>query len=54
MRLDNSAQFAWRGKPLYYYAEGKNVGDTSGDNVDNARHIVRFWRLTPCALGTIT
>lgn len=39
-RADGKMQFAWDGKPLYYYAPDKVAGDLKGDGVDGIWHIV--------------
>ena len=39
-RADGSKQFAWQGKPLYYFNEDVNAGDTKGDGKNGAWHIV--------------
>lgn len=39
-REDGSQQFAWMGKPLYYYTGDQHEGDTTGDNKDGAWHVV--------------
>lgn len=41
-RTDGSKQFAWKGKPLYYYSGDKNPGDTNGDGIANIWHIVKL------------
>jgi predicted lipoprotein with Yx(FWY)xxD motif len=40
-RTDGSKQFAWKGKPLYYYTGDQNVGDMNGDGVGGVWHIVK-------------
>lgn len=40
-RTDNSKQFAWKGKPLYYYASDQKAGDIMGDGVGGIWHIVK-------------
>lgn len=40
-RSDGSKQFAWKGMPLYYYAQDTKVGDISGDGVGGVWHIVK-------------
>ena len=37
-RADGTAQWAFRGQPLYRFAEDKDIGDTSGDGVDGVWH----------------
>ena len=39
-RDDGSKQYAWKGKPLYYYAEDKKPGDTTGHEVGRSWFIV--------------
>jgi predicted lipoprotein with Yx(FWY)xxD motif len=41
-RTDGSKQFAWNGKPLYYYASDTKAGDTMGDGVGGTWHIVKI------------
>lgn len=41
-RADGSDQFAWNGKPLYYYASDKQAGDLTGDGVGGVWHIVKM------------
>ncbi len=40
-RSDNTKQFAWKGKPLYYYVQDHTAGDINGDGVDGVWHIVQ-------------
>ena len=40
-RTDGSKQFAWMGKPLYYYANDQNPGDVTGDGVGGTWHLVK-------------
>src|SRR3954470_12030464 len=40
-RDDGSKQWAWLGKPLYYYAKDQKPGDVTGDKVNNTWHAVR-------------
>ena len=40
-RTDGSKQFAWDGKPLYYYATDTKAGDMTGDGVGGVWHIVK-------------
>lgn len=40
-RDDGSKQWAYKGKPLYYFAKDQAVGDTLGDNVKNVWHLIR-------------
>lgn len=39
-RSDGSKQYAWMGKPLYYYANDAKPGDTTGDGVGGIWHLV--------------
>jgi predicted lipoprotein with Yx(FWY)xxD motif len=39
-RPDGSHQFAWMGKPLYYYANDAKPGDVTGDGVGGVWHLV--------------
>lgn len=39
-RSDGSKQFAWMGKPLYYYSGDKGAGDMNGDGVGGIWHII--------------
>lgn len=39
-RPDGSIQFAWKGKPLYFFAEDMRAGQTSGDGI-NGFHLAR-------------
>lgn len=40
-RPDGSPQFAWNGKPLYYYSPDKKAGDLLGDGIGGVWHIVK-------------
>lgn len=40
-RTDNSNQFEYNGKPLYYYAKDAKAGDMTGDGVGQVWHIVK-------------
>ena len=40
-RGDGSRQWAFRGKPLYYWAKDSKAGDRTGDGVNNVWHVVR-------------
>lgn len=40
-RADGIKQFAWMGKPLYYYASDKKPGDINGDGVGKVWHIIK-------------
>lgn len=39
-RTDGSKQFAWKGKPLYYYASDTKPGDVKGDGIGGVWHII--------------
>jgi predicted lipoprotein with Yx(FWY)xxD motif len=39
-RDDGGKQYAWKGKPLYYYAEDKKPGDTTGHEVGKSWFVV--------------
>lgn len=39
-RSDDTQQFAWKGKPLYYFAGDTQAGQTTGDGV-NGFHLAR-------------
>lgn len=42
-RDDGKKQFAYKGKPLYYFAMDKKPGDRNGDSYNNGKwHIVRM------------
>jgi predicted lipoprotein with Yx(FWY)xxD motif len=40
-RADGSRQWAYKGKPLYYWSKDQNPGDRTGDGVNNAWHVAR-------------
>lgn len=40
-RDDGSRQWAYKGKPLYFYQADQKVGDRSGDNFRNVWHVVK-------------
>jgi predicted lipoprotein with Yx(FWY)xxD motif len=40
-RDDGSKQWAYQGKPLYYWAQDSKPGDTSGDGVGGAWHVAK-------------
>ena len=40
-RTDGSMQYAYNGKPLYYYANDSKSGDTTGDGVGGIWHLVK-------------
>jgi predicted lipoprotein with Yx(FWY)xxD motif len=39
-RDDGAKQYAWKGKPLYYYADDKKPGDTTGHEVGRSWFVV--------------
>lgn len=39
-REDGSKQLAWKGKPLYLYAQDARPGERKGDNFKNVWHVV--------------
>lgn len=41
-RSDGSKQFAWNGKPLYYFSGDSKAGDINGDGVGGIWHIVKL------------
>lgn len=41
-RADGSSQFAWQGKPLYYYVKDTAPGQLKGDGVGGTWHIVKI------------
>ena len=41
MRDDGSRQWAFRGKPVYYWAKDKKPGDRTGDGFNNVWHLAR-------------
>lgn len=40
-RKDSSKQFAWKGRPLYYYSGDQKAGDITGDGIGGIWHIVK-------------
>jgi predicted lipoprotein with Yx(FWY)xxD motif len=40
-RRDGSVQWAYQGKPLYYWKRDSKPGDITGDKVNNVWHVVR-------------
>ena len=40
-RDDGSKQYAWKGKPLYYYTEDKKPGDATGHEVGRSWYVVQ-------------
>ena len=40
-RDDGARQFAYKGKPLYFYKADQKAGERSGDNFKNVWHIVK-------------
>jgi predicted lipoprotein with Yx(FWY)xxD motif len=41
VRDDGRKQWAYKGKPLYFWAKDTKVGETGGDNVNNVWHIAK-------------
>ncbi len=41
IRSDGSTQYTLNGKPLYYYANDKNPGDTKGDGIGGIWHLAK-------------
>ncbi len=39
-RDDGNKQWAFKGKPLYYWKDDKKAGDVEGDNRNNTWHVV--------------
>ena len=40
-RDDGTRQWAWKGKPVYFYQADKAAGDRTGDNFRNVWHAVK-------------
>ena len=40
-RDDGSKQWAYKGKPVYYWAKDQKPGDRTGDGFNNVWHVVR-------------
>ncbi len=40
-RTDGTLQYAWKGMPLYYYAQDKNPGDVNGQGVGNLWNVAK-------------
>ncbi len=41
-RDDGAKQWAWKGKPLYYFAKDQKPGDKAGDGfLNNAWHVIK-------------
>ncbi|GBG02016.1 hypothetical protein AZSI13_13430 [Azospira sp. I13] len=40
-REDGRRQWAFQGKPLYYWAKDQKPGDSTGDGVNNVWHVAR-------------
>jgi predicted lipoprotein with Yx(FWY)xxD motif len=40
-RDDGSKQWAYRGKPLYYWAKDQKAGDRTGDGFNNVWHVAK-------------
>jgi predicted lipoprotein with Yx(FWY)xxD motif len=41
VRDDGRKQWAYKGKPLYFWAKDAKPGDTAGDNYNNVWHVAR-------------
>jgi len=41
VRDDGSRQWAYKGKPVYFWAKDSKPGDRTGDNVNNVWHLAR-------------
>ncbi|MFI4926369.1 MAG: hypothetical protein ACHP7E_01615, partial [Burkholderiales bacterium] len=41
MRDDGTRQWAWRGKPVYYWAKDTKPGERGGDGFNNVWHSAR-------------
>lgn len=41
VRDDGTRQWAWRGKPVYYWAKDAKPGDRTGDGFNNVWHTAR-------------
>jgi len=41
VRDDGSRQWAYKGKPLYYYQNDKQAGEKAGDNFRDVWHVVK-------------
>lgn len=40
-RDDGTSQYAWKGKPLYFYVKDINPGDILGDGVNGIWHLIK-------------
>jgi predicted lipoprotein with Yx(FWY)xxD motif len=40
-RPDGAGQWAYKGKPLYYWIKDQKPGDRTGDNVNNVWHVAK-------------
>jgi len=40
-RDDGKKQWAYKGKPLYFWAKDQKPGDTTGDNFNNVWHVAK-------------
>ncbi len=40
-RDDGKKQWAWKGKPLYFWAKDQKPGDTTGDGFNNVWHVAK-------------
>jgi predicted lipoprotein with Yx(FWY)xxD motif len=41
VRDDGKQQWAYKGKPLYYWSKDAKAGDRTGDNVNNVWHLAK-------------
>lgn len=52
VRDDGSQQWAWRGKPLYFFAGDAKAGDINGDKQGGVWHVIRTTKPRAAALDT--
>lgn len=50
-REDGSRQWAYSGKPLYFWNKDQKPGDKTGDGFNNAWHVVKQGRQAPMSSG---
>ena len=50
-RADGSKQWAYSGKPLYFWSKDQKPGDKTGDGFNNAWHVVKHERQEPVSGG---
>lgn len=41
-RADGSKQWAYKGRPLYFWSKDMNKGDMTGDNVNKVWHVIKM------------